>query len=91
MSLEWKLGYVGRVVCLITYSSASECKGDAGVTLSYETMHRASPLTALFNYMFQQYCNVRKANTHFQKHLPSRKQNSFCLVYSQTETKWIKN
>jgi hypothetical protein len=72
MSLELKLGYVGRVVCLITYSSAAERKGNDRVTLSYETKHKASPSTVSFNYMFQEYYKVRKAITHFYKHLPFR-------------------
>jgi hypothetical protein len=49
MSLEWKLACVGCVVCLITYSSAAEHKGNEDVTMPYGRQHN-SPSDVSFNY-----------------------------------------
>jgi hypothetical protein len=54
MSLEWKLACVGCVVCLITYSSVAEHKGNEEATMPYERQNNA-PSTVSFNYLSQQH------------------------------------
>jgi len=49
MSLEWKLPCVGCVLCLITYSSAAERKGNEDVTMPCGRQHN-SPSNVSFNY-----------------------------------------
>jgi hypothetical protein len=64
VSLEWKLACVGCVVCLITYSSATEHKGNERVTMPYGRQHN-SPLDVSFNYMSQLHYRIHKATEHF--------------------------
>ena len=65
MSLEWKLVCVGCVVCLITYSSAAQHKGNEDVTMPYGIQNN-SPSNVSFNYMSQRHYRIDKATEHFK-------------------------